>query len=70
MRKFFAVLVFMMILSGTSRADLIYTTDNGKLGTIVMTSVSDINAPAVKYTGAVRTVDMGRPDGQLCDKIF
>jgi hypothetical protein len=22
------------------------------------------------YLGAVRTVDMGRPDGQLCDKIF
>jgi hypothetical protein len=22
------------------------------------------------YMGAVGTVDMGRPDGQLCDKIF
>jgi hypothetical protein len=22
------------------------------------------------YAGAVRTVDMGRPDEQLCDKIF
>jgi len=22
------------------------------------------------YLGAVRTVDMGRSDGQLCDKIF
>jgi hypothetical protein len=22
------------------------------------------------YLGAVRTVDMGRPGGQLCDKIF
>jgi hypothetical protein len=22
------------------------------------------------YLGAIRTVDMGRPDGQLCDEIF
>ena len=51
MRKILAALIFIAALSGTSWANVLYTTDNGKLGIIGVQGVLSIDAPAVQYDG-------------------
>ena len=52
MRKIFAALILTAVLSCTSWADVIYTTDSGKLGTIGIQSITSIDrTPEVHYTG-------------------
>ena len=51
MRKFLLALAIITMLCGVSSADMVYMTSTGNLGTIKISSSSDIEAPSIQYTG-------------------
>ncbi|MBQ4431017.1 MAG: hypothetical protein II877_05900, partial [Synergistaceae bacterium] len=51
MRKILLSLAALLVMSGVSSADFVYSTSAGHLGTVKVAASFDIEAPSVKYTG-------------------
>ena len=52
-KKFSAALIVLLLLIGTSSADIIYVTSDGTLGSIAFTASSDISAPSTGYKSGI-----------------
>lgn len=51
MKKIFAVMAVLALMSGASWADIVYTTDQGNLGFIKIRNALSADAPQVRYSG-------------------
>lgn len=52
-RKFSAAIIMLMLFSAPSWADIVYATSDGLLGSIRVTSSSDIGEPSVEYNSGI-----------------
>ena len=53
LKKFSAALIVFMLLSGTSWGDIIYTTSDGVLGSIMIASSADVYEPSIEYRSGI-----------------
>ena len=59
MKRIFAAIIILSALIGVSHADIVYTTSEGSLGVIPVTSIVSIDRPALRYSGLGEDILVG-----------